>query len=395
MDGPIISFDVSKGCSHAQGFLSSGKPLGKAFKFEHNKEGYGRISELASILAEKAGANPSAVYEFTGVYATPLMAFLIDSGFTIYQISPLESAKMRKAEIRPTKNDSLDCSSIAKVYYGRPLRPLSIPDRTYSDLKEMSRQYQYELGVAVEEKNRYRRCLDAVWPLFDQVAAYDSRASLSIVIRFGHPSNVKTRRGVALAIEGVLLGSHTTRDGLIEDVIEYAKTHNSGCASDSYLVQETVEMAKRVRREKERLGEALGRMLETAAKLPGFQLLESIPGIRDTSALRLIAEIGDISKYNDAKAFVAYIGLDPTVLQSGKNAGEHLHITKKGNKFLRCTLYLCVTNILTHYPDSKIGKFVIKKKKDGLCQKAAKIAGCAKLARIIYSMMTNGAYYSE
>ena len=323
------------------------------------------------------------------------MAFLIDSGFTIYQISPLESAKMRKAEIRPTKNDSLDCSSIAKVYYGRPLRPLSIPDRTYSDLKEMSRQYQYELGVAVEEKNRYRRCLDAVWPLFDQVAAYDSRASLSIVIRFGHPSNIKTRRGVASAIEGVLLGSHTTRDGLIEDVIEYAKTHNSGCASDSYLVQETVEMAKRVRREKERLREALGRMLETAAKLPGFQLLESIPGIRDTSALRLIAEIGDISKYNDAKAFVAYIGLDPTVLQSGKNAGEHLHITKKGNKFLRCTLYLCVTNILTHYPDSKIGKFVIKKKKDGLCQKAAKIAGCAKLARIIYSMMTNGAYYSE
>ena len=97
---------------------------------------------------------------------------------------------MRKAEIRPTKNDSLDCSTIAKVYYGRPLRPLSIPDQTYSDLKEMSRQYQYELGVAVEEKNRYHRCLDAVWPLFDQVMAYDSRASLDIVIRFGHPSQI-------------------------------------------------------------------------------------------------------------------------------------------------------------------------------------------------------------
>ena len=154
-------------------------------------------------------------------------------------------------------------------------------------------------------------------------------------------------------------------------------------------------MAKRVRREKERLKEVLERMLEIAAKLPEFQLLKSIPGIKDTSALRLIAEIGDISKYNDAKALVAYIGLDPMVLQSGKNTGEHLHITKKGNKFLRCTLYLCVTNILTHYPDSKIGKFVTKKKNDGLCHKAAKIAGCTKLARIIYSMMTNGAYYSE
>ncbi len=349
MDGPIISFDVPKGCSHAQGFLSSGKPLGKAFRFEHNMEGYGKISELASRLKEKAGVNPSAVYEFTGVHAMPLVAFLIDSGFTIYQISPLESAKMRKAEIRPTKNDSLDCSTIAKVCYGRPLRPLSIPDQTYSDPKEMSRQYQYELGVAIEEKNRYHRCLDAVWPLFDQVAAYDSRASLSIVIRFGHPSKIKTRRGVASAIEGVLLGSHTTRDGLIEDVIEYAKTHNSGCASDSYLAQETVEMAKRVRREKERLREVLERMLGIAAKLPGFQLLESIPGIKDTSAQRLIAEIGDIFKYNDAKAFMAYIGLDPMVLQSGKNTGEHLHITKKGNRFLRCTLYLCVTSILTNY----------------------------------------------
>ena len=395
MEGPIISFDVSKGCSHAQGFLSSGKPLGKAFKFEHNMEGYEKISELAKRLKEKTGVNPSAVYEFTGVYAMPLLAFLIDSGFTIYQISPLESAKMRKAEIRPTKNDSLDCSTIAKVYYGRPLRPLSIPDQTYSDLREMSRQYQYELGVAIEEKNRYHRCLDAVWPLFDQVTAYDSKASLNIVIKFGHPSNIKTRRGVASAIEGVLLGSHTTRDDLIEDVIEYTKTHNSGCTPNSYLVQETIEMAKRVKREKERLKEVLERMLEIAAKLPEFQLLKSIPGIKDTSALRLIAEIGDISKYNDAKALVAYIGLDPMVLQSGKNTGEHLHITKKGNKFLRCTLYLCVTNILTHYPDSKIGKFVTKKKNDGLYQKAAKIAGCTKLANIIYSMMTNGAYYSE
>jgi hypothetical protein len=31
----------------------------------------------------------------------------------------------------------------------------------------------------------------------------------------------------------------------------------------------------------------------------------------------------------------------------------------------------------------------------GLCPKAAKIAGCTKLARIIYSMMTNAVCYSE
>ena len=62
---------------------------------------------------------------------------------------------------------------------------------------------------------------------------------------------------------------------------------------------------------------------------------------------------------------------------------------------MRGNYALCVTNILTHYPDSKIGKFVTKKKNDGLCQKTAKIAGSAKLVRIIYSMMTKATCYSE
>ena len=47
MDGPIIRFDVSKGYSHAQGFLSSAKPLGKTFRFEHNKGE--RVPEMYAV----------------------------------------------------------------------------------------------------------------------------------------------------------------------------------------------------------------------------------------------------------------------------------------------------------------------------------------------------------
>ena len=43
-------------------------------------------------------------------------------------------------------------------------------------------------------------------------------------------------------------------------------------------------MAKRVKRQEERIREVLERMLEIVAKLPEFQLPESISEIRDTSA---------------------------------------------------------------------------------------------------------------
>ena len=92
---------------------------------------------------------------------------------------------------------------------------------------------------------------------------------------------------------------------------------------------------------------------------------------------------------------IAYAGLDPMIMQSGKQSGEHMHITKKGNSFLRSTLYLLITCLCRYNPDSKIALYVSKKKNDGLHPKAAKIAGCNKLLRIIYSMLSNGTLYSE
>lgn len=383
---------MSKGCSHAQGFLESGKPICRAFAFNHDFDGYEKISKLASQLLEKTGKKPSCICECTGVYSFPLVAYLLNSNFIVYQISPLESAKMRKAEIRPTKNDSKDCATIAKVYYTKELKPTPIVDGVYSDLKEMSRQYQYELRVAIQEKNRYHRCLDTVWPLFDEVIQYDLDISLAIISKFGHPSKIKTKKAVLSAIEKCPSG-RVSKEDIANRVIEYSKSHNSGCDATSYYVEETIEMANRVKKEIGRLEKILDKMLEKAKEMPDFELLKSIPNIADKSALRLISEIGDIKRFNNSKGFIAFIGVDPTVSQSGKEDGEHLKITKKGNKFLRCTLYLCVSNIIRLSPDSKIAKYVAKKKNDGLSPKAAKIAGCAKLARIIYAMMTNGVCY--
>lgn len=102
MDGPVISFDVSKGESHCRGFTASGKPFSSVFCFPHDKKGFDKVRKLALEIEKATGRKPSAVLESTGVYGMTLLSFLTAAKAEIYLISPLESAKMRKSEVRPT-----------------------------------------------------------------------------------------------------------------------------------------------------------------------------------------------------------------------------------------------------------------------------------------------------
>ena len=395
MDGPIISFDVSKNSSHMRGFIDINKPIGKAIKINHDLDGYNAIKELAKLIEEKTNLKPAVVYEFTGVYALPLLSFFIEDDFKIYQISPLESAKMRKAEVRPVKNDSLDTNTIAKVYYTKELREFSKQDKVYEDLKEMSRHYQFLIYQSNVEKNRYHRCLDAIWPMFDQVIQYDSEIALTIIKKYKHPSNVKTVKGILKTIDECPTGKSGTKENMAMKIFDYVQTHNSGVNKESYMVNELVSLVDRINNTSLALEKLLNQMKQICLQLPEFEIIKSIPSVGDKLSIRLLAEIGNISKYSSSKSLIAYAGLDPMIMQSGKQSGEHMHITKKGNSFLRSSLYLLITCLCRYNPDSKIALYVSKKKNDGLHPKAAKIAGCNKLLRTIYAMLSNGMLYSE
>ena len=87
MDGPIISFDVSKGSSHMRGFLDHGKPAGKATVIRHDLEGFAKLDALRGRIREETGSDPVAVYEFTGVYSHTLERYLDSIGMRRYGFS--------------------------------------------------------------------------------------------------------------------------------------------------------------------------------------------------------------------------------------------------------------------------------------------------------------------
>ena len=86
----------------------------------------------------------------------------------------------------------------------------------------------------------------------------------------------------------------------------------------------------------------LNEMITVASTLEEYRYISSIDGIGPNLAARIIAEIGDIEEFKSREALVAYAGLDPHIYQSGDQEGKHLKISKKGNKYLRCLLFLVV-----------------------------------------------------
>jgi transposase len=64
-----------------------------------------------------------------------------------------------------------------------------------------------------------------------------------------------------------------------------------------------------------------------------LQLLTSIPGIADVSAMLILGEIGDIKRFKSPKSLVRYAGLCPGVSQSGKKS--HDVISYANNKWLK------------------------------------------------------------
>jgi len=71
-----------------------------------------------------------------------------------------------------------------------------------------------------------------------------------------------------------------------------------------------------------------------------FDLLLSIRGIKETSALQVLAGLAVMSPDLDVRQWVAYSGLDPREYSSGSSVHKKTRISKAGNRHLRRALYM-------------------------------------------------------
>ncbi len=161
-------------------------------------------------------------------------------------------------------------------------------------------------------------------------------------------------------------------------------TLSSSTPSTKMLVLEAIKVLRQVNNT---LGIILTRMKELSKTLPEYSVVRQMGGVGDVLVVKLIAEIGDVRKFHNGKALVAYAGIDAPPYQSGNFIGTHRKISKRGSSTLRKVGYEVMRVLKTHKrpEDSAVYDFILKKEAEGKAKKQAKIAGLNKFLRIYYA----------
>ena len=128
--------------------------------------------------------------------------------------------------------------------------------------------------------------------------------------------------------------------------------------------------------------EASKRICSEALNDEAARLLMTIPGISFYSALLLVSEIGDVSRFPDSAHLVSYAGLVSSTRSSGGST-YHGRITKAGSPYLRWVLNQCVWVHIRSEPEGNVAEFYKRlRKKKGHAK--AVVAASAKLLKIAY-----------
>lgn len=117
-------------------------------------------------------------------------------------------------------------------------------------------------------------------------------------------------------------------------------------------------------------------------------LLNSIPGIGDTTIAKVLAYAGDVRRFANAKALAAFIGVTPRQRLSGSSVKGRTMMSRTGHSELRRVLYMPGLVARRHNPTLKI--FGDRLSATGLVPKAVVGAVMRKLAHLIYGVIKSG-----
>lgn len=87
--------------------------------------------------------------------------------------------------------------------------------------------------------------------------------------------------------------------------------------------------------------------------IPEYQCLTSITGIGKVYTAGLIAEIGQIQRFEDQTKLAKYAGLSWKVTQSGNYQSQNTPLTKQGNRYFRYYLVEAANSVRKYLPEYK------------------------------------------
>ncbi len=317
--------------------------------------------------------------ESTGIYWQPIYEMLEPCFNGEINILVVNARHMKNVPGR--KTDMRDAQWIATLLRAGLLKGSFIPDKTFRELRHLTRYRKSIVHDITAQKNRIDKFLQSSGFRFTAFLSDAFGASGRNIIR-----HLIQNGSIDRAALDKCLKTQTRKriDQILVALNGSLSIHQRGFLAMTFGHLETLEAHRKA------IEDAIAH--EILKHSEALTLLCSIPGIDVTAAAAIIAEIGtDMTAFPDAQHICSWAGLSPGNNESaGKRKSAHIN---KGNPYLKsmlCEIGWVISGKRTLYLSGWYWR--IKQRKGA---KRATIALARKLLTLIYTMLKTGQPYNE
>lgn len=364
--------DVSSRKSTVAVLRPFGEIVKLPFDVHHSAED---LTDLAEQLKAIEGET-RVVMEHTGRYYESIAMVLHGAGLFVSAVNPLLIKEYGNNSLRKVKTDKADAMKIARYALDNwvELRNYTPMDTIRYDLKTLNRQFQLASRQKTATANNLIALQEQSFPgirkLFDSPVRSDGTQKwVDFTHDFWHADCVRSGSQNAFTERYRKWCKRNRYQFSLEKATEVYALAKSAVV----LVQKT-PLTKTLVQEAANQLMAISRSVETyrnemnklASQLPEYPVVMEMYGVGESLGPQLMAEIGDVRRFERKQSLVAFAGIDPAPNDSGDYCSRSNKTTKRGSPYLRKTLFNIMTVHLQREPvDEPVFQFLDKKRAEG------------------------------
>ena len=352
----IIGCDIGSEMHYVRAIDSRGRELSQdAFPFSNSSEGFQSAKAWALELAAANDKHQIVLgLEPAGHYWFCLAAWMVSNDISVVQVNPYAVKQTKELEDNSQrKDDRKDPKLIANLVkdgnYGMPY----LPEGLYADLRRLSMLRDQLTEDRIRNTNRLHREMKIYFPEYREAfGKLDGAFTLEALKVTPFPEDI-----VRLGVDG------------LKDIWHSAKLRGRGYSKADQIVQYAKESVglkhgraggrKAVKIFAEQIGslsEALdgieAELHQKCREIPYAENILEIRGIGENILAGILAEMGDITRFDDASEIQKLSGLGLVACSSGKHKGE-TKISHRGRKRLRYWLFQAAKSAVSHGEEFK------------------------------------------
>lgn len=386
----FLGIDISKDSFDVTLLDSSGE-IKLSSKLTMDKKGFDTLLEQLSSYSKE---ELLVAMEATGIYHLPLLSFLLELEFKCVVINPiLIKSFIGSTTLRKTKNDKKDATSIA-MFSLKSHQSLHLATTdAIENIRPPIRERENLSKDIARLKTEIKANLVQLFPELLKNTNVFTKSILNLLLKA--PSRKAIRNLKEKTIQRILDDTNGNKVKITaKEILTLAK--NSIAVSDRYLEKVLTSKIRRliaIQDELSILDQELENSLEDTDINDDIEILQSIPGIGSVTSKNFMVELSSVDRFNSVKQLCAFIGIDPSIRQSGSSINHKGKISKRGNANLRRTIWQMAIGAIRSCEKFKL--YFSKKIKEGKKFKQAVIAVANKLLKTIFVMLKNKTKFDE